>query len=232
MEDLSTHQPMMSILLQLPLFQGLTLDHLLRVLEKVRPNFTHATGECFIKQGSHHDQMMYVLNGTVQREHKDKTGRLTFCETLQGTRLIEPDTMFGRMAEYEASYHAVGHVSMLWLDKKCLFTIFNHFDVVQLNILNLLSAQSQTQSDKVACPISGIPIKDFYSLVWKNSLVPSGAKEITCNRHVLAELLGCSRRRLSEEIVEYETKGLLATTYGGIIIPDLARFGAEVENEK
>lgn len=223
---------MMSILLQLPLFQGLTLDHLLRVLEKVRPNFTHATDECFIKQGCHHDQMVYVLNGTVKREYKDKSGRFTFCEELEGPRLIEPDTMFGRVADYAASYHAVGHASMLCLDKKCLFSIFNHFDVVQLNILNLLSAQSQMQSDKVSCPISGIPIKDFYHLVWKHSLVPSGAKEIDCIRHVLAEMLGCSRRRLSDEIGQYEADGLLTTTYGGIIIPDLALFGAAVEKER
>lgn len=226
MEKRDIDTPMMSTLLQLPLFQGLTVNQLMDILEKVRPDFFTVTDGYVARQRDKHDQMLFLLKGRLWREYRDPSGRFTFTESLDSTRLLEAGSMFGRMAEYEASYRADGRASLLAFNKKYMFSVFNRFDIVQLNMLNLLSAHAQAIQDKLRDTLGGDDVTCFRTFINNLSEVHTGAKRLEATRHELAMMFGCSQRRLSDHIVAWAKAGLLDAAYSCITIHDLTQFNA------
>lgn len=218
--------PMMSTLLSIPLFQGLTMDELLRLLEQVKPDFPHyEDGDYIVRQGERHRQLLYVLSGTVVREHAVQSGSLRFTERLAAGHFIELTSLFGRDASLRASYRAEGDVALLAFDKEYMFNVFGRFSIVQLNLLNLICAQSQSAIDRLTAPLRGEGIMPQFCRFVTNLCESTwGEKQLDVTRVELARLLGCNSRRLSDEMAGWEARGLITIAYGRIIIPDMKRL--------
>jgi len=218
--------PMMSTLLSIPLFQGLTMDELLRLLEQVRPDFLHfADSDCIARQGERHSRLLYSLQGSVVREHAVQGGRLRLTETMAEGHFIELTSLFGRDTSLRAGYRAKGDVTLLAFDKEYMFSVFGHFSIVQLNLLNLFCAQSQAALDRLNAPMRGdglLPL--FYRFVANLCETPWGEKMLDVTRVELARLMGCNRRRLSDRVAGWEARGLISIAYGRIVIPDMQRL--------
>lgn len=215
---------MTSTLLSLPLFQGLTMDQMMSILEKVRIDFVSPKDEDFLHRGERQEKILFILKGDVVREMTDPSGRCVLQEHLYAPSLIEFSALFGRDVIAKASYRANGEVTLLSFDKHYMFDIFNHFKVVQMNMLNLLCARIQTLQDKLLQDRGSTIAASFLRMV--NSLSESsvGEKQLIVTRVDLADMIGCSRRHMSEEIVKWEEQGLIQIAYGRIIIPDLHLF--------
>lgn len=232
MEKRTVDTPMMSLLLSLPLFQGLTLDQLMHILEKAPLDFINLSDGRFVRQGERHDKVSFILKGRVERVLTNQQAAYTFAETMEETDIIELCSLFGRNALYGADYWAKGEVTLLSFDKRYLFTVLNHFDIVQLNLLNLFSARSQSLQQRLLEVSGHSLIGQFCHFINKISDIPRGRKELEMTRVDLANLLDCSRRRMSEEIVSWEKKGLIEVSYGRLVIPDLRQFTlAVMKNE-
>jgi len=223
---------MMSTLLSIPLFQGLTKDELINLLEKVRPDFLHFQDEYILHQGDNHLQLLIILKGVVRRELAAADDTYQFRESMEESSIIEISTLFGRNTALRASYYAEGEVSLLAFDKNYLFSVFGHFDIVQLNLLNYFCAHAQTIYERQAARSAGSIKGIFCHFIRNLSESPHGEKQLHITRINLAELLGCNRRRMSEEIAQWEREGLLSLSYGNIVIPDLSRLEATINDDK
>ena len=215
---------MMSTLLSIPLFQGLTMDELMTLLEQVRPDFLHFEDEYFLRQGERHTQLLYILNGHVIRERKESHGNYLFSEVIEEGSFIEISSLFGRDISLRASYGAKGEVTLLAFDKSYMFNVFGRFSIVQLNLLNLYCAHSQALLENHIPPLGDDIRTRFCHLVRNLCESPFGEKQLKITRVNLARLLGCNCRRMSEEITCWQRAGLVSLTYGGLDIPDLNRL--------
>lgn len=217
--------PMMSTLLSIPLFQGLTMDELLRLLEQVRPDFPHFDDSYIARQGERHRQLLYVLSGTVVREQDIQGGSLRLSERLPAGHFIELASLFGRDTSLRASYRAEGDVALLAFDKEFMFNVFGRFSIVQLNLLNLICAQSQSALDRLTAPVRGEGILPRFCRFVANLCETTwGEKQLDVTRVELARLMGCNPRRLSDEMAGWEARGLIIIAYSRIIIPDMQRL--------
>ena len=212
---------MMSTLLTIPLFQGLTTDELMRLLERVRPDFLHYCDVPIVRQGERHTRLLFVLHGKVLRSMQLPDVPLCFTEELGEPGIIELCSLFGRTTTLPASYYAEGDVTLLAFDKTVLFNTFGHFDIIQLNLLNILCAYTQSYTQKQMSLPSGENIPQrFCRLIDNLSSNPMGEKRLDITRITLAGLLDCNRRIMSQQLVEWEKAGLIRLSYGGIEIPD------------
>lgn len=216
---------MMSTLLSMPIFQGLTMDELMKLLAQVRPDFLHFEDSTILRQGEHHTRLLYVLRGSVVREMSATQGRYSISEVIDEQTFIEISSLFGRDTALRASYRAQGEVTLLAFDKSYMFNVFGQFSIVQLNILNLYCASTQALSERYDSPPLGEDIHArFCHFVRSQCENPRGEKQLKITRADLAEYLGCNRRRMSEIIVSWQRAGLVTISYGCITIPDLPRL--------
>ena len=146
---------MMSTLLSMPIFQGLTMDELMKLLAQVRPDFLHFEDSTILRQGEHHTRLLYVLRGSVVREMSATQGRYSISEVIDEQTFIEISSLFGRDTALRASYRAQGEVTLLAFDKSYMFNVFGQFSIVQLNILNLYCACTQALSERYDSPPLG-----------------------------------------------------------------------------
>ena len=215
---------MMSQLLSMPLFQGLTMDELMKLLEQVRPDFLHFEDAYIQRSGERHNRLLYILRGNVVRELSDPGGRFLFTEVLDESTFIEISSLFGRDTSLRASYRAVGEAVLLAFDKSYMFNVFGHFSIVQLNILNLYCAYSQSLLERQSMPIGDEIHTLFCHFIRSLCENPRGEKQLKMTRNDLALQLGCNRRRMSELIVSWQKAGLVDLSYSQISIPDLIRL--------
>ena len=78
-------------LLQLPLFQGMSKFDFTDILEKVKIHFNkYEPGSCLVRQDTPCNQLIFVLDGEVQIESKDRAHQYTIWETFKSPNVIEP----------------------------------------------------------------------------------------------------------------------------------------------
>ena len=217
----TTDTPMMSMLLTLPLFCGLTMEQLMSLLEKAVPEFITLTDVPILRRGERHSRLLFILQGTVTRQYTDPSGRCTLCEPLHEGDIVEFASLFGRGVLALADYYAEGEVRLLAFDKQYLFSVFNRYDIVQMNILNLCCAHADVLHAKLTTFPGDALERRFCHLVEAFSVTTHNPKRLKVPRTQLAELLGCSRRPMSERIAAWEKEGLVQTAYGEIIITNL-----------
>lgn len=216
----SIDSSMTSTLLSLSLFQGLTREELMDILTKTRLEFVNLKDSYVLRQGDRHEQVFFIISGNVVREYKDPEGRFTFCEPVCGD-IIEASSLFGRDTTLRASYRAEGNVTLMKFDKRYLFNVFNHFAIVQLNILNSLCASTQASEEKTFISSGKNIGTSLYQFVTGLSLYHEGAKTLEITRVDLADLLGCNRRAMSDLMTQWDERGIIVIGYRQFIIPSL-----------
>ena len=81
---------MYDILLQLPLFQGMSKVEFTNLLNKVKFHFfKYVEGERIIKTGEKCEQFVFIINGEVTSERSSQTSEFSFLETLSAPVLLE-----------------------------------------------------------------------------------------------------------------------------------------------
>ena len=219
----SLDSSMTSTLLSLSLFQGLTKEELMDILSKTRIEFVGKENELVFRQGDKHEQVTFVINGTILREHTGTDGCYTFRETMAGD-IVEPASLFGRDTTFRASYRAAGSVTLMCFDKHNLFNVLNHFPIVQLNILNALCATIHTLQGKALIPSKRSIGNSFYRLMAQLSTHPDGEKTMDISRVELARLLGCSRRAMSDLMAKWDKQGLIRIGYRQFTVPRIGNL--------
>lgn len=219
---------MMRTLLSLPLFQGLTRQELIEIIEKTKLEFVHVADAPVLRQGDHHTHVVHVLGGRVVRTLRH--GALTFSETLSTPALLEPCSLFGRDDTLRASYAVNGPADLLLIDKRYLYTLFNRYVVVQINILNLLSTRAQRLSQRLLpTPCTGIEER-LLRLADDLGEQEGSERRLDVSRVQLADMLGVSRRAMSAVIADMQRRRLLRVEYGAIIfLPAATATGAATD---
>ncbi|MCM1313639.1 MAG: Crp/Fnr family transcriptional regulator [Bacteroides sp.] len=206
----------------LPLFQGLSINELSYLLERVKLNFNqHAANTIIASQDDCCDKLIYILDGTICAEHKNTNDRFIITEYLDAPHVIEPYNMFGMSQRYSHTYRFVTEGSTFSIDKRVFCDILMDMNIIKMNMLNMICYRLQlATSDLRAKEASCIEykIRDFIKAYITR---PSGSKVITVKMEDFATILNETRLGVSKALNMLEKKGIVKLKRREIHIPDI-----------
>lgn len=209
-------------LLLLPLFQGMNSTDLGLVAGQTKFGFHHhEQGKTIISEGDICDHLCFLMKGTLEVTATAFDHGYTFSEFIQAPDILQPEHIFGLNQHYTRSFTTVTPCNIMTLDKSEVMMLTDEFLVFRLNLLNIISTQSQRQQRRLwHNPPRNLQqrIARFFE---SHCLKPAGPKTIHIKMTRLAEELNDSRLDISVALHEMQDQGLVVLKRGCIEIPDL-----------
>lgn len=88
---------MYDVLLQLPLFQGVSRMKMSEIIEKTRFHFLkYQDNEIIAHRGEECTHMKFIVSGSARSELKNISGKIRVSETLHAPNILYPNHLFGR----------------------------------------------------------------------------------------------------------------------------------------
>lgn len=214
---------MFNNLLQLPLFQGLTLEDLTSILGKVKLHFKkHKPGSVIAKAGESCNGFVFILNGEIASTTDAPDASYTITEHFAAPYLIEPQSLFGMKTVFISTHTALCETDTVSIDKAFILNELYKYEVFRINYTNILSNRAQQLSNRL-----------WRHIVYPNHLIrfifnhlerPYGRKSFKIKMDVLAQLTNESRSSISKQLNALQEQGLLELKRGEIVIPDAKKL--------
>ena len=197
-----------SLLLTLPLFQGMSRADLQEAVAHTRLGFeTHEGGELLIQAGDRCTQQYILVAGqmTVTTQAADDAYRIE--EVVSGPLLLQPERLFGLRQIYTRSFATRTPCQILAISKTELVRLGARFDIFRINLLNTLTTQAQRAADEPwQPPVAGIGHKMLH-FVRSRALQPTGEKHLHITMQTLASHIGESRLNVSRQLHRWAEEG-------------------------
>ena len=210
---------------QLPLFQGLSFEHLMDIVEKVRFDFRKAApNEVIVYQGDPCTELVYIIRGQYTSLCETPEYKLKVKEVLDGPALLEPYSLFGYDAVFTATYRAVEELQYVIISKSYISSYLGDFEIFRLNYFNILSRRAQQLRNKARMPVGENTARKFVYFILRQCEKPTGSKILSVRMLDLAVLLDETRLNVSQLLNAWEKQGLLTLTRQTIEILELERL--------
>lgn len=137
---------MYDLMLQLPIFQGLSYDQLTGIVEKIPFSFNrYAPGEVIHARGELCDGVLFVLSGTVRQVTPTFGGRIRIIQDFTGPHTLSFYYLFGAETHSNSELVAVDQVGMMHVEKSHFLKMLQQNSIMLVNVLNMLSTHAQKQ---------------------------------------------------------------------------------------
>ena len=217
---------MYQILLNSPLFRGLTIDELNTMFQKVKHQIRHfRSGEMLAQAGDPLDKAMLLMEGRLQGEMIDFAGNSLKIEELDPPQMVAAAFLFGPNSAFPVFLSAK-------TDGKILIIYRNEFTVmlslearIMVNYLNIVSGKAQFLSGKITF-LSLKTIKEKIAYYLLQRMKNDGMKVVPIEQTQtnLADLFGVTRPSLTRTILEMEKLGILEWSRDQVLIKDLKKL--------
>lgn len=226
-----TELTMFERLLQLPLFQGLTVQDISEVMSHVRLNFTnYHAGDEIVMQDDHCRNLIYIISGEVTAEYHDPDRRFTLMETLPDTKVLEPYNMFGMRQKFSRSYLFATDGITLTIEKPVMIKQLLVNDIIKINLLNIsCNKYQQTLHTLRELPDNTVKEK-IVRFILSYSTTPKGEKKIFIKMQELADIIHETRLNVSTALNAMKEEGLITPIQRGKSTTDNIRGGFGVKN--
>ncbi len=224
-------------ILQLPLFQGLTIEDMSRILGRVKFTFaTFAAGDTIACSGASDRRLTFVLNGEVCRQTLSRTdGRATgksaarpyeFREYMSGPFVIEPYSLFGLDNRFLSTYTAVSETGVMSVSKNALLNHLCCYPIFATNYLNMLSLRSQLYNNTLWSTPAGKsdPVDIVCGFFLRRFATPEGRKQVRITVRQLATATGLSVPAATAALDSLSEQGIIRQEAGTITIEDAHRL--------
>lgn len=210
------------LLLQFPLFQGMSGSDLTQVAGHTRFDFSkHAAGKVIVREGTPCKQMHMLLGGTLLVETWSDDHAYRVIEPLQAPWLLQPEVLFGLTQRYTHTYKAATDVNFVTLDKSEVMRLADQFLVFRLNLLGVYATQSQKQQSRPWRRNPATLTERIVRFFADHSIYPAGPKTFYILMQRLADEVGDSRLDVSRVLNALQNRGLLELYRGRIEVPSL-----------
>lgn len=218
-------------LLQLPLFQGLTIQELSEVMAHVRLNFAnYHAGDEIVTQDEPCKSLIYIISGDVCSEYRSDTHHLVLKETLSQIGVLEPYNMFGMFQKYSRTYTFSTDGITLSIDKQVVLQRLMANNIVKINLLNIVCNRYQQVSNTFRNHLEKTIQDKIAKFILAHSSTSKGYKEVYIKMVDLAEHITETRLNVSQALNEMQKRGMVALRRGCIVINDMDVF--RVSNTK
>ena len=220
MQDLSTRYALFT---RLPLLQGVSSGELLGWEDALKLDVDELPASCLpiIQQGETCSQILWLVEGELEREHRSADSNYTTRSFLKAPAVIEVDRLFGLTPTYQHTYRAKTDIKILSIGKSMLSNQLMKSDVFRLNLLNALSAYAQKRATALLpCQLDSAEkrLKHFLGTLFRDC---EGEVELIIRMKELAHYIGDSRLITSQILNRWEEEGSIRLGRGHFTIYDV-----------
>lgn len=219
---------MFDTMLQLPLFQGLTIQEFTDAMSCVRLDFVnYERGDEIAIQNEPCKKVICVINGDLQSEYSHSQSLFKITETLPKIGIIEPYNLYGMTQRYSRSYSFMTDGNILSINKESFVRHLLDKDIIKINMMNICcNRYHKTLNLLCNTPDNNVSQKIIKFLLSYSS-VDKGEKTVSIYMNDFANLLHETRLNVSKALNDMHDKGLIVIKRGGFYIPDFKKLVSE-----
>ena len=197
---------MYRILLNSPLFRGLTEEELNNLFKKVSHQIRHfRSGEMLAQAGEDVDKAILLMNGRLQGEMVDFSGNSLKIEELDPPQMVAAAFLYGPQSKFPVFLSAKTDGKMLIVHKREFTSMLSLEPRVMVNYINIVSGKAQFLSGKITfLSLKTIKEKIAYYLLQRLKSDGDNSVKIDQTQTNLADLFGVARPSLTRTILEME----------------------------
>ena len=202
---------MIPVLVNNPLFRGITPERLFADLEEISFHTrSYKKGEILAQQGAVCNRLVNLTKGSVRGEMIDYSGRLIKVEDIAAPRAIAPLFLFGEENRYPVEVTANEPTEVIELPKSSVLSLFRKNEQFLENYMNLSANYARTLSDKLFF-MSFKTIRQKLASYLLRLYKQQQQTHITLDRsqQELSDYFGVSRPSLARELAHMQEDGLL-----------------------
>ncbi|EFI40434.1 cAMP-binding domain (catabolite protein activator) transcriptional regulator [Bacteroides sp. 3_1_23] len=202
---------MIPVLVNNPLFRGITPERLFADLEEISFHTrSYKKGEILAQQGAVCNRLVILTKGSVRGEMIDYSGRLIKVEDIAAPRAIAPLFLFGEENRYPVEVTANEPTEVIELPKSSVLRLFRKNEQFLENYMNLSANYARTLSDKLFF-MSFKTIRQKLASYLLRLYKQQQQTHITLDRsqQELSDYFGVSRPSLARELAHMQEDGLL-----------------------
>jgi CRP-like cAMP-binding protein len=217
---------MYPILLNSPLFRGLTLEELTHLFSQVKHQIRHfRTGELLAQAGDSVDKAILLMEGRLQGEMVDFAGNSLKIEELDPPQMVAAAFLYGPKSKFPVFLNAKTDGKIMIILKKEFTDMLSLESRVMVNYINIVSGKAQFLSGKITfLSLKTIKEKIAYYIL---QMMKNGGNiyvAIDQTQTNLADLFGVTRPSLSRTIQEMEKQDIIIWSRDRIVIKDLKKL--------
>lgn len=181
------------LLVNLPLFNGLSREQLFDIVGKTKLHFLkYEKGRMIVHNGEAASELMFLLSGSIECISTSITQKLIIAQRLGASSIIAPDAIFGRKTAFPYTILAVESASLLKISKTDLLRLIAEEPIILFNYLNILASYSQVARQSILA-ISDFSLKERLALIIEQltGKTSFGIVLSVNNFSSMHELLGC-----------------------------------------
>ncbi len=212
-------------LLSLPLFQGMSRSDLALVAGQTLFDFRkYNDGKLIAKEGDACRGFYFLLKGKLTVESASDDYAYRVVEDINAPEVVQPEHLFGLKQRYTRTYITKGECNVLFLNKTEVMKLASQYDIFRLNLLNIISTQTQKANHRVWRMVPEDLRKHVIRFFESHSVRPAGDKMFYIKMNRLAQEVNDSRLDVSKALNEMQEEGLLELYRGRIHIPALEKL--------
>ena len=219
---------MYQILLNSPLFRGLTIEELTHLFGKVKHQIRQfRRGELIAQAGDPVDKAILLMEGRLQGEMVDFAGNSLKIEELDPPQMVAAAFLYGPKSKFPVFLNARTDGKILIIIKKEFTDMLSLEPRVMVNYINIVSSKAQFLSGKITF-LSLKTIKEKIAYYILQMVKSSGNSYVAIDQTQtnLAELFGVTRPSLSRTIQEMEKQDIFIWSRDHIVIKDLKKLNS------
>jgi len=214
-----------SILLNAPVFSGLTLEEVKAAISLTPYQLKkYEPGTIVAHSGDNVTSFMMVTSGMVKGEMVDYSGRIIKIEDVPAPGAIAAAFIFGNRNRFPVNVVTVTETEILVIDRPIFIKFLKYNDNILANFLDMISNRSQFLSEK----IKFLNFKTIRSKLAQYILQSAGEDktEITLSmtQNEIAEYFGVARPSIGRVLSEMENEGIIITRGKYLTILDKKRL--------
>ena len=137
---------MYELMLQLPIFQGISRSQLTKILEKTSFHFDRFnTGEVIYELDQKAEHIIFIISGEVRLTTPTFGGKMQIQEDFYAPHTMPFQNFFGVDTFYRSELVALQPTGIMLLDKTNFLNVLQQNMVLLVNVLNILSSHAQKQ---------------------------------------------------------------------------------------
>lgn len=217
---------MFRILLNSPLFKGLTIDELDALFKKINYQIRQfRSGELLAQAGESVDKAFLLMQGRLQGEMVDFAGNSLKIEELDPPQMVAAAFLFGPQSIFPVHLSAKTDGKLIIILKREFTSMLSLEPRIMVNYLNIVSGKAQFLSGKITfLSLRTIREKIAYYLLQRIVKGVDNQINIDQTQTNLADLFGVTRPSLTRTILEMEKQGILAWSRERVMILNLKKL--------
>lgn len=207
-------------LVRIPLFTGMGMDELQRIVSKTKIDFIKvAPKEVIARQGEKCGQLLILIKGQVECHTATDDDRYAVTETLAAPSILQMEAMFGLFQQFTHTLTATAASNLISIEKKEILRLVSSSIIFRLNLINNLSTTLQKRQYDTWRREPQQLTGRIVNFMRRRCLTPSGPKTFHIKMQTLAEEVNDSRLDVSRALNLLRKQGLIEQYRGRIEIP-------------